>query len=148
MRLFFFAAMGLVACSGESSDTPAVEDASVDTVVADSATVDSATNETVTVDTATDAPAVDSFTADVDKPDVDKPDVAKTDAEKTDAGRCLMGSDCLLFSSYCKSDPCKCIPLLKGEADPKCEGGTVACLVDPCAGKVAICTGGMCGMSP
>jgi hypothetical protein len=35
----------------------------------------------------------------------------------------------------------------KDDKDPPCKGGEVACTVDPCLNKSAICQGGTCTIS-
>jgi hypothetical protein len=58
------------------------------------------------------------------------------------APRCTTDADCRLYSDYC--DGCACRALDRAAADPKCGGTMVQCLVDPCQGKHAACTGGAC----
>jgi hypothetical protein len=57
---------------------------------------------------------------------------------------CQTASDCRLYSSYCVTAPCRCLPLGRQEVDPPCVGGQQSCLVDPCNGKSAACTNGSC----
>ena len=66
---------------------------------------------------------------------------AATDA---DAGTrtCTGAPDCELRSSYCGG--CTCIPQAKGTPTPPCDAGMVMCIVDPCQGKKAGCSGGAC----
>jgi hypothetical protein len=49
---------------------------------------------------------------------------------------------CRKFSSYCSTDPCKCIALVADNPDPTCTGTMVTCTVDPCDGEVAACNQG------
>lgn len=55
------------------------------------------------------------------------------------AFRCASPADCRLFSSYCNSQACMCLPLPAKAPDPVCNDGMVTCLMDPCAGKQARC---------
>ena len=64
------------------------------------------------------------------------------------SGTCASANDCRLFSSYCKSAPCQCLALARGAVDPPCVVGMQSCLVDPCLGKRAGCSGGMCVVAP
>lgn len=159
MRALFIASLLVFGCSSSESSTgvPNADTGSssddTSTVVDTSTTTDSATEDSTTPDGATDDSATadstpaDSAKADSVAADTDKPDTAKTDAGKPDTdpgGSCSNPTDCRLFSSYCSTDPCKCIPLLKGEPSPKCAGTMVTCLVDPCNGKTADCAAGMC----
>lgn len=61
------------------------------------------------------------------------------------AGRCSSDADCRLFDDYC--DGCACRALSTKSPDPVCTGSTVACFVQPCAGKTAVCSSGMCVVS-
>ncbi len=56
--------------------------------------------------------------------------------------RCVVASDCRLYSSSCGT--CACIPLNKGQIDPVCNDTPTSCLVDPCQNKTADCVGGVC----
>ena len=101
--------------------------------------------ETSSTDSAPGETATDSATSDT----MTKPDTATmTDTGSADVGadggQCKAATDCRLFSSYCSTAPCVCIPLRKGDAAPKCTGTMVACFVDPCASKTADCVGGSC----
>jgi hypothetical protein len=59
---------------------------------------------------------------------------------------CSTDNDCKLASDYC--DQCNCRVLGKDGSLPKCAGGkTVACTMDPCRGKHAVCTAGKCAVS-
>jgi hypothetical protein len=60
------------------------------------------------------------------------------------ASKCATASDCRLYSSYCKSRPCECLPLARMAVDPPCLVGNQACLVDPCTNKTADCQAGAC----
>src|SRR4051812_44753792 len=55
---------------------------------------------------------------------------------------CAKDGECRLFSDYCGG--CACRALSAGEAEPTCKGTIVQCLVDPCQGKQATCSGGAC----
>jgi hypothetical protein len=72
----------------------------------------------------------------------DVPSDASADGSVGDssATMCTATTDCRLFSSYCGGQ-CVCEVLGKNDPDPKCDGGTVACLVDPCTGHAAVCDG-------
>ncbi|HMI85371.1 MAG TPA: hypothetical protein VK550_14850 [Polyangiaceae bacterium] len=51
-----------------------------------------------------------------------------------------------MASDYC--DQCNCRALGKDGSLPKCTGGkTVACTMDPCRGKHAVCSAGKCAIS-
>jgi hypothetical protein len=63
----------------------------------------------------------------------DAPDVS----DASDSGECSSPSDCRTFSDYCGT--CKCDALRKDRPSPTCDGGTVACFVDPCMGYKATC---------
>ena len=58
------------------------------------------------------------------------------------AGACVSSADCRLVDNYC--DGCTCEARLVGEADPTCNGTTVACFVAPCSRNVAACVNGAC----
>jgi hypothetical protein len=49
---------------------------------------------------------------------------------------------CRTFASYCSTNACTCIAIIKDNPDPVCAGTMVACVVDPCAGKTATCNHG------
>ncbi len=70
---------------------------------------------------------------------------AATDAPSSG---CQNANDCKLFSSYCQTQPCVCIPLNKNQPNPTCMGQMVSCFVDPCLNKAATCDAGMCGVNP
>jgi hypothetical protein len=57
-------------------------------------------------------------------------------------GQCATAADCRTYGVHC--DTCTCLALPAGSADPVCNGMQVSCLVDPCIGKTAICTSGVC----
>jgi hypothetical protein len=57
---------------------------------------------------------------------------------------CTGPQDCELRSSYCGG--CTCVPQPKGTKTPGCDAGMVMCIVDPCQGKTAACTGGVCAL--
>lgn len=57
---------------------------------------------------------------------------------------CQSDADCRLFSNYCGG--CACTPLTQSEAEPKCPSDPVQCLLDPCQGKTAACTNGLCAV--
>ncbi len=112
----------------------------------------------VTADTAADTTttdtglALDSAASDTGVDDTGKADTGKADTGKTDTGtppveggECGSDGECRAYDSYCATmDPCTCLALPAGVADPKCGGGTVTCFVAPCSGKKAACVGGTC----
>lgn len=59
-----------------------------------------------------------------------------------DVQACSTDSDCRLFDNYC--DGCACNALSATSPDPVCTGSTVACFVQPCMGKTAVCKSGVC----
>ena len=61
---------------------------------------------------------------------------------------CQAATDCRLYSSYCSTAPCECLPLARAQADPPCTGQQMSCIVDPCTNKRADCIGGSCVVSP
>jgi hypothetical protein len=59
---------------------------------------------------------------------------------------CSSDSDCKAVSDTCEQ--CNCRALGKDGALPKCTGGKqVACVMDPCRGKHAVCSAGKCAIS-
>lgn len=66
----------------------------------------------------------------------------KVDAGVASGGTCKVDGDCRLFDDYCTG--CDCRALNKTDADPKCSGPEVRCLVQPCANKTAVCEAGKC----
>ncbi len=58
---------------------------------------------------------------------------------------CQSDADCRLFSNYCGG--CACTPLTQSEAEPECPSDPVQCLLDPCQGKTAACTNGLCAVA-
>jgi len=142
MRTFAFALLAFFAlpfgCGGDdsgSSTTPA--DSSTDTRKDDTSTTDSTVDSVI--DSGTDTPA-DSAT---DSP----PDATKDVAKDTSGAGCTLDTDCRTFSSYCDGTelkPCTCLGLGKSAPDPKCDGSTVTCFVDPCMSKSAWCNAGVC----
>lgn len=58
-------------------------------------------------------------------------------------GPCVTDNDCTTFSSYCRTDPCKCFGQRRGTS-MTCNGGIVSCFRDPCIGEVAVCVAGQC----
>ena len=69
---------------------------------------------------------------------------ASTGTDATGDAGC--GAACRLFSNYCSTAACTCVSLPSTEPDPGCDAGTVTCLVDPCQGKTAVCSGGACAV--
>jgi hypothetical protein len=70
----------------------------------------------------------------------DGPSDARQDSTRAgDAGGppCTVASDCRTFSDYCGG--CTCEALAASQPDPACDGGIVACLVDPCQGHSTVC---------
>lgn len=138
MRYLFLGALGLFGCG-----TSAIEgtDASIDSSLTDSP---SPKDQNV-ADSKTDSAALD---AGVDAP-VDSGVDAIADTGSAADGGCSAASDCRLFSSYCSTAACQCLPLKKSAPDPVCGGGTVTCLINPCQAKVAVCSdAGTCAVGP
>lgn len=126
--------LSLLGC-GSSTTTPD-EDSSVDS----STNMDStAKDQSNPMDTSVkDSSAMDASTDDV------------MDAGAMDSGPkmgCQSPNDCKLFSSYCSTAACKCIPLMANQPNPVCDAGMVTCLIDPCKNKNPDCDdAGMCGV--
>jgi hypothetical protein len=151
MRRFIIASLFVLGCSSsEEGTTETVTDTG--TTVEDTSTTTTDSSTTTDTTTATDttssettpsetSPADTTTTSDTPAADTGKADTGKP---PLDGGGCSDASDCRLFSSYCSTAACVCIPLLKGEPSPKCEGGMVSCFVDPCSMKTAACEGGKC----
>ena len=59
---------------------------------------------------------------------------------------CNTDSDCRMFSDACGI--CSCRPFAKTSPDPKCPGGRMACLIDPCTGLGVFCRKGNCALGP
>lgn len=89
-----------------------------------------------------------SDTGAMDSSDLDvEDDGGSIDAGGQDGGpmmQCQNANDCKLFSSYCSTDPCKCLPLGKNDPNPICNGQKVTCLIDPCLNKSPFCNNGKC----
>lgn len=103
----------------------------------DGATVDATTEtDATTKDAVTDAPL------DATSEEVTGPDGATQDAGADPDARLRCEAGCRLFSSNCNG--CACLSLPQAERNPSCDGGMVACLVDPCKGKAAVCTADGC----
>jgi len=60
------------------------------------------------------------------------------------ASDCASAKDCRLFDNYCGG--CACDALPAKAPDPKCDKGKVACVVQPCSNKMAVCSSGKCGV--
>jgi hypothetical protein len=45
---------------------------------------------------------------------------------------CQNDADCMLFSSFCSTTGCTCLPLHIYEPDPVCDGEPIVCITDPC----------------
>ena len=160
-------------CSGSDVESPPVTsgDAAVDTsVVVDSKPIDTgspidAGSDTSPPDTSVpdtgaspdlgvDSNVVDTGTADAGSKDTGTKDtgtaVKDTGPLPIDApsASCTFDSDCKLYSSYCADRPCDCIPLIASDPAPKCTGAMVACFVDPCAGRMPVCSAGTCTAGP
>lgn len=69
---------------------------------------------------------------------------ASTPGPAAAPGACAKDADCTLFSDYCGG--CFCRSLAPGQAQPKCPGRPVACLVDPCGHQRAACEAGKCAL--
>jgi hypothetical protein len=137
MRYVVFAALGLLACGSSSTEGA---DASVDSSLTDSPAPKD--------QSAADSPADSAQDAGVDAPADTGADAIVDSGSTSDAG-CSGAGDCRLFSSYCSTASCQCIPLGKNDPDPACGGGTVTCLKDPCLAKTAVCNGsGKCAVGP
>ncbi|MET0591191.1 MAG: hypothetical protein ABW133_00725 [Polyangiaceae bacterium] len=65
-----------------------------------------------------------------------------TKAEGPSPLACATDADCRAFSDSCTI--CSCRPLGKNAPDPKCNGKTANCLIDPCTGLRAFCRKGSC----
>ena len=138
MRYLFLAALGLFGCGTSATEGT---DASVDSSLTDSPTP----KDQGVADSTSDAAAVD---AGVDAP-ADAGKDAIVDSGSPVDGGCSAASDCRLFSSYCSTAACQCLPLKKSAPDPVCGGGTVTCLVNPCGAKTAVCSdAGTCAVGP
>lgn len=75
---------------------------------------------------------------------VPPPDQADGGAQQdASALPCVTDGDCTTFSSYCRTDPCKCFGQRRGTSTT-CSGGIVSCFRDPCIGAVAVCVAGQC----
>jgi hypothetical protein len=137
MKYVLVAALALLGCGSSSTEST---DASIDSSLTDSP----APKDQGVADSTTDS-AVD---AGVDAPADTGADAIVDSGSTSDAG-CSGAGDCKLYSSYCSTAACKCIPLGKNDPNPTCGGGTVTCLVDPCLGKTAVCNGsGKCAVGP
>ncbi|MBK7400739.1 MAG: hypothetical protein IPJ34_31925 [Myxococcales bacterium] len=141
-------ATSLLACSSETDPGTVSDTGPRDTgTAADTGTaVDTSVTDTgASVDsTATDT----GSTTDTGKADTGKTDTGlDTGTPPVEGGECGSDGDCRAYESYCSTmDPCTCIPLPIGVADPKCGGATVTCFVAPCSGKKAACVGGTCAI--
>jgi hypothetical protein len=71
---------------------------------------------------------------------------ATTTSDMTASATCQTASDCRLFSSYCSTAPCQCLPLGRDQPDPPCSGQSMSCFVDPCHNKQADCLVGRCAV--
>jgi hypothetical protein len=69
---------------------------------------------------------------------------ADTGTPRADGGECTSAADCRTYGLHC--DACTCVALPVGSVDPVCNGMPVSCLIDPCTGKTAVCTSGMCAI--
>jgi hypothetical protein len=59
---------------------------------------------------------------------------------------CSADSDCRAVADTCEQ--CDCRAIGKDASLPKCPGGrSVACVMDPCRGKHAVCTAGKCAVT-
>ncbi len=61
-----------------------------------------------------------------------------------DAQKCRTNADCRLYDNYC--DGCACQALSTSSPDPVCGGTIVACFVQPCMNKTAVCKAGTCAV--
>jgi hypothetical protein len=59
---------------------------------------------------------------------------------------CTTDADCRLFDNYC--DGCSCQALSSSQPAPVCNGTYVACFVQPCSGRTAVCSSGTCQLAP
>lgn len=138
MKYLVIAAVGLLGCGSAEVEGA---DASTDSSLTDSPSPKDQSVADSKVDSAVDG----GIDAPVDAP-VDSGDDAIVDSGNTSDAGCAGPSDCKLFASYCSTAPCECLPLGKNESNPVCTGQTVKCLIDPCAGKTAICSGAKCAV--
>jgi hypothetical protein len=120
--LLLAGALALGSC-GSSTTSPASDMAAPPDALA---AADSALDQSMPADQA----AVDDLAV--------EPDLLHAD---TLPAGCRSDNDCRLFSSYCETAPCQCIPLPAGAPDPVCNGRMVTCLFDPCMKKKAVCDG-------
>ncbi len=130
MRFILFlgsaALIGACAAADASTPSPDSQDSTKDVATVDAVSEDATTK---------DAPTYTPF------------DARSEEATTQDAGAkpdALIGCDagCRLFSSSCNG--CVCLSLPMAKRNPSCDGGMVACLVDPCEGKTAACTSDGC----
>src|SRR3954447_16503131 len=75
-------------------------------------------------------------------------DGGSADLASSSSSGCQARTDCRLFSSYCRTAPCQCLAVGRGDVDPPCVSGTQTCIVDPCLNKSADCQGGVCVVTP
>jgi hypothetical protein len=73
--------------------------------------------------------------------DFTAPMTASVDMATSGSATCH-SAGCRTFASYCSTNACTCIALIKDNPDPVCAGTMVTCAVDPCAGKTATCNHG------
>ncbi|SRR6266508_2601350 len=77
-------------------------------------------------------------------------DAARPELERRDASasfvvlKCAADTDCRAVADRCAV--CACAPLPHDAVIPKCSGKGVACFVDPCRGKHAVCRNGQCAL--
>jgi hypothetical protein len=78
------------------------------------------------------------------------PDAARSALEHQDASaslvspKCEVDTDCKAVADRCAV--CACAPLPRDAVMPKCSGKGVACFVDSCRGKRAVCRKGQCAL--
>lgn len=143
----------LLGCSSETDPGTVADTGPRDTGPRDTGTAADADTGAALDTSVTDTGAsVDSTATDTGSTtDTGKADTGKTDTgldtgtPPVEGGECGSDGECRAYESYCSTmDPCTCIPLPIGVADPKCGGATVTCFVAPCSGKKAACVGGTC----
>lgn len=141
----------LLGCSSETDFGVASDTGPRDSGTAADAADTGAAADTSVTDTGAlpDSTAADTgSTTDSGKTDTGKTDTGvDTGTPPIEGGECASDGECRAYASYCATmDPCTCLALPVGVADPKCGGATVTCFVAPCSGKKAACVGGTCAI--
>jgi hypothetical protein len=143
-----FLALPLGCGSSDSTTTPIPPaDSATDTQKSDTSTTDAPADVPVDaiIDEGTDTPADSTTDSAIDS----AKDVATDVAKDGSSAKCTLDTDCRKFSSYCNGTvlkPCTCYAFGATDPDPKCDGGSVTCVIDPCAKKTAWCNAGVCDL--